>query len=235
MQRVRISEMTFTFQEIRDILISVFVLGLLVSFGSVYETWNEVFNNYIIMTIILGVSFIIHELAHKFIAQAYGANARYTLWYPGLLISMVIGVFSGGQLVFFAPGFVLISSSFMSKFGFKQVFIGENEFGQISLAGPAANIILMMAFKLFSPILPVEIYAPMIIINAWIALFNLIPVPPLDGSKIFVWNRALWAIMIITAGASLFILIPLSMITFFAFLIALITASLLFLARYKVL
>jgi Zn-dependent protease len=30
--------------------------------------------------------------------------------------------------------------------------------------------------------------------NAWIALFNLIPIGILDGYKIFTWNKQIWAI-----------------------------------------
>lgn len=58
----------------------------------------------------------------------------------------------------------------------------------ISLAGPASNLILAALLSLilklqFSPLLSLFLI-PIIIININLAVFNLLPIPPLDGSKI---------------------------------------------------
>lgn len=59
----------------------------------------------------------------------------------------------------------------------------------IALAGPASNIalaiLLSLVYKFFnlSPLL--SIFYSLISLNLNLALFNLIPVPPLDGAKIF--------------------------------------------------
>ncbi|TET00912.1 MAG: site-2 protease family protein, partial [Hadesarchaea archaeon] len=31
------------------------------------------------------------------------------------------------------------------------------------------------------------------LINLWLAFFNLLPFPPLDGEKVFLWSPAAWA------------------------------------------
>lgn len=33
-------------------------------------------------------------------------------------------------------------------------------------------------------------------VNAWVAFFNLWPIPPLDGWKVMRWNVGYWAVMI---------------------------------------
>ena len=58
----------------------------------------------------------------------------------------------------------------------------------ISLAGPAINLILATVLSLVlkfspSPLFSIFLY-PVILININLAIFNLLPVPPLDGAKI---------------------------------------------------
>lgn len=55
----------------------------------------------------------------------------------------------------------------------------------ISIAGPISNLLLaIIATILLRTILPYQILSYLIIINVSLAIFNLIPIPPLDGSKI---------------------------------------------------
>lgn len=65
----------------------------------------------------------------------------------------------------------------------------------ISLAGPGANMILAVILSLilrltsspFSPLfILVNIFTPIIVLNVTLAIFNLVPIDPLDGGKIFV-------------------------------------------------
>lgn len=59
----------------------------------------------------------------------------------------------------------------------------------ISLAGPASNLILAVVCSLILKLIPTAFITsvaliPLIIMNVNLAIFNLLPVPPLDGAKI---------------------------------------------------
>jgi len=59
----------------------------------------------------------------------------------------------------------------------------------ISLAGPASNLILAAICSILLKTLPISfigsiILIPVIIMNVNLAIFNLLPIPPLDGAKI---------------------------------------------------
>lgn len=58
----------------------------------------------------------------------------------------------------------------------------------IALAGPASNLLLAIVFSLLSHFFIYDllstIYYLMIVVNISLAIFNLVPIPPLDGSKI---------------------------------------------------
>lgn len=62
----------------------------------------------------------------------------------------------------------------------------------VSAAGPLANVILAFLFGLpfkLGAVLPPpfgDLLATLVLVNAVLAVFNLIPVPPLDGSKILI-------------------------------------------------
>jgi len=180
--------------EIRDLLISWLVLGFcfsLILFHSLSPS------GFIIALIGLGVGFICHELSHKFVAQKLGFRAEFRLWQTGLIIALIctfISLFTYPiGFLFAAPGAVYILS-----------YTSRREGGLISLAGPSANIVLALIFyaiAIHSSGLTQRIGNCGLVINLWLAAFNLLPIPPLDGSKIFAWNIPVWAmLMAISAG-----------------------------------
>ena len=182
----------FTGKEIRDLIISFIVIAL--GFTILYSNGDYSHITLIFPVVMIGVGagFIFHELGHKFVAMHYGYYAEYELWPTGLLIALASSFFG---FIFAAPGAVVIYSNGME----------ERTNGIISIAGPIVNIILGLIFFLILGSLGNFVYTETgaIVylicvlgtrINFFLAAFNLLPIPPLDGSKVMAWSVPIWLI-----------------------------------------
>ncbi len=175
--------MTFSRTEIRDLSIAWLVLGFCFSFRYLFSGLGAFATFLVVALIGIGTGFVFHELSHKLVAQKFGYLAEFRLWKIGLIIALASAIISLGQLLFFAPGAVYVSS-----------YSRSHEQGLIAAAGPLANIILAALFYAlsFSSGFLSLIGEWGFIINLWLAAFNLLPIPPLDGRKIYSWNSRAW-------------------------------------------
>jgi len=149
----------------------------------------------LISAVTVGLAFLLHELAHKLVAQRYKCWAEFradlTMLGIGVLMSF-LGV------VFVAPGAVIIFGN-----------IDYKQNGKVSMAGPLTNIILAIAllpllFINFSSTIVQNIVDSGYLINAWLALFNMIPFWNFDGAKIYAWNRKVFYTMIALSAFLIF-------------------------------
>lgn len=151
----------------------------------------------------------VHEVAHGWVAKKYGDNTasaqgRLTL-NPLKHIDLVGTIIIPGLLLLTFTGFV---------FGWaKPVPVDPRNFknprrdmAMVALAGPVSNIVMALGWALFARVgglIAVQaITMPMIYmgiagisINLVLALINLLPIPPLDGSRIltrFLPARMAW-------------------------------------------
>ena len=128
--------------------------------------------------------FLLHELAHKWMAQQYGCWAEYRGNKNGLYFALAMSAFG---FLLAAPGAVMVSGR-----------ITDRQNGIIAAVGPLTNIaIAIVALQIY--ILTVGLNWPIsllgelarfiIIINLILGGFNMIPVQPLDGSKVIMWSK----------------------------------------------
>lgn len=175
----------FTLAEIRDLLISAVVLGLIFSFGN----WS--LTGFLISVAIVGPALILHELAHKFVAQKYDLVAAYVMWPTGIAIALLVAFITQGSFIFAALGAVMIVPVYHTRLGYRFIGLTSSQMGKISIAGPLTNVGLAIISYILLPFNP-AVFATSANINLFIAAFNCLPVPPLDGTKIFRWNIPVW-------------------------------------------
>ena len=152
-----------------------------------------------ILSIAFMLSFLLHELAHKFSAQYFNLWAEFRLTLQGALITL-ISMFLPFKII--APGAVMIAGS-----------ATRETVGKTSLAGPVTNIILSILCIMIAAVGP-SLFLIVAFINAFLAVFNLIPFGIMDGLKVFRWNKAFWATAF-TAAAALTVYTYAFMVGFF--------------------
>jgi len=172
------------------------VVDLIISWGilTVVFSWSNVVRGDIAALPIYGLavllSFVIHELAHRNVARKLGAHSYYQAWYPGLLMALLICAISSGRFVIAAPGAVVVESPSMRIAGI------------VALWGPLANAIMALCMYPLSRLChPIAIYTLIIgNVNSLLALFNALPIPPLDGYKVLRYSPKQWLCLFIASA-----------------------------------
>ncbi len=146
----------------------------------------------------VGVGFLLHELMHKYFAQKYGCRAEFRAFDFMLVIAFLMALFRS-PVFFAAPGAVFIAGN-----------VNPARNGRISAAGPMTNVVLAALFigmklllsSVYPSVLLLSIASYGASVNAWLAVFNMLPFMGLDGSKVLRWNiRAYAAVMALAIGA----------------------------------
>lgn len=152
---------------------------------------------FLLPTLAFAIAIVPHELAHRTAARRFGCWSRFVIYPPGfyttLAVNLIMGLITHSPLLFIA-GYTAISCAGYTR----------KDEGLISLAGPLVNIaiaLISLAYLYFPVnLLLYNFFYILLKLNAFVAFFNLLPLGPLDGAKIFRWNIAIWAISIIAAG-----------------------------------
>ncbi|PIQ04623.1 MAG: site-2 protease family protein [Candidatus Nealsonbacteria bacterium CG18_big_fil_WC_8_21_14_2_50_37_10] len=155
---------------------------------------------YLFLIIILIFSIVIHEVSHGAVANYLGdPTAKHagrltlnpiphidpigSILVPGILILMSLAIHGGGIIIGWAKPVPI------NPYNFRDQKYGS---AKVALAGPAANLIIGLVFGLALRFFPAIVAFPgldlmfsyIVYINILLAVFNLFPVPPLDGSHI---------------------------------------------------
>ena len=141
---------------------------------------------FIISLLTAGIGFLLHELAHKFIAQRYNYYAEFRSFDHMLILAIIFSFFG---FIFAAPGAVFINGN-----------ITKRKNGIISLAGPLTNIVLSILFFILMNLnILTDVSNFGFRINSLLALFNMLPFFSFDGKKVFDWNKLIYTITVLIA------------------------------------
>lgn len=139
-------------------------------------------------------AFIFHELAHKFVAQHKEMWAEFRANFFGLFGGLALTQLLG--FLFAVPGAVNIVGH-----------ADKRDAGVISIVGPLVNLVLGYAAILLDAGVKVKMpgvpfgsfWELVVLLNAILAGFNMLPLGPLDGRKVWRWSKlgffGVWALV----------------------------------------
>ena len=175
---------TFLF-EIIDMIIMSLAIGYIFSgylkkpaidnYDPLKHYKSEKWENIKFAAMAAGPAVVLHELAHKFVAMGFGAQA--TLFAPyGFYILVIVLKAIGFPFLFFVGGFVVHSG------------LPPLQSAIVSIAGPLTNFLIWGIIKISikkglisRKYLPIAV--PLGKISIFLAIFNLIPLPGFDGGN----------------------------------------------------
>ncbi len=209
-------------KELEDILIAdlvltiAFALVMVGGIGNIAPLIGTFIYFLPISFVAVSLSFVLHELMHKFTAEKFGAIAGFRTSMYGLAITLLTSFF--GFLIGI-PGATMIYTHNFTK----------REDGIVSIAGPLTNFaifIIFLSIGLFAfpnflenvtlslsssyytlPYLQ-NLINMVLFISILLAFFNMLPIYPLDGSKVLRWNKPIFFAMIIIIFSLFALVVP---------------------------
>jgi len=195
----RVGSVAFDRAELRDLAVAWLALGLAFTLflggvrfpGATVDQVLGLGDLFAASLLTVGAGFLLHELAHKVVAVRFGQVAGFQANYP-LLGFAVLSALAG--FLFAAPGAV-----------YHRGRLTDRQHGLVAVAGPVTNLGLAAVF--LGPVLllsgtAADVAQLGVLVNLFLAAFNMLPVGPLDGRTVLDWHPVPFAAVLLVSVAA---------------------------------
>lgn len=153
--------------------------------------------NWLYAFLLVGITVFVHHAGQRMMALYLGFYAEQKLWWHGLLISLILVLVTNGNVKFLAASSTIAHLLPVHRLGAFRYGPNLSTIMKISVAGPLANIFFSALVKSleWAGVLSVAFAERLFVMNLIFAAWNLLPIPPLDGSKLFYYSRLTYVFM----------------------------------------
>ncbi|MBI4450750.1 hypothetical protein HY642_02130 [Candidatus Woesearchaeota archaeon] len=202
------------------------VIVLVLAFARSFDKWGtDAFDAQTgLVNLALAIAFVSVTLfVHNAAQRAYGASIGYKveqkIWWYGLAFSLLIAAASAGKL-----GWYMATGTYAAIIAHRRIgkfYFGPNveDMGMIALMGPLANVLLSGVAETLYFTTGAAWLHEVFLFNLLFAAQQLVPIPPLDGSRVFFASRGLY--IAVFAAISTYVLL-LFFFAYYSYLIAVI-------------
>jgi len=226
---------SFTGKEVKHLVFATLALAFVFGFDDGRPSFELVFwlANYVRLCFVAAAVLLVYTLAQKLVADRYSCFSEFRLWtvrrygfrpqnkfkHPmplGVIIGFLVAFLSSGKLFFPALASFELTEERHRRIGRRYINVTGVEIAKIALAGVFAALLLAFIFSVFN-------FREVVFVASLFAVFQMLPIPGLDGVKVFFGSLAYFA----TSAA--FVLVSAILLNFVsgltAFFIAFIAAG----------
>jgi len=184
----------FSREETKAVIIAILVYGFIISFrqwGGVEFQFFAGLKNFFIGIIIMAVTILVHVFIQRIAALHVGFRPEYKLWIYGIIISLGLCIITNGNIWFlFLPGGIYLHMMSQHRLGYFRYGLNLHAHALIAFTGTLANLTLAIIFRMLQSVLPISLFLQKIVlVNLLFAVFSMLPIPPLNGSRIIYYSR----------------------------------------------
>ena len=225
---------TFTKHEVRGYAIAILAVAFIISFR---EWGTNQFNltaglfNLFNSILIVALSILVHDAGQRIWGLAIGYKIEFKMWTFGVVLGLALAFVTNGKFWLIIPGTFMLHHLAGHRLGFFRY--GINIIGQsmVALAGPLFTLMLIILLKILYAISPNPLLQKAIMFNIIYNITNMLPIPVLDGGKIFFGSRMIYA-FVMPAMIVATILMMIDIPVFFAVVLSLLVGVILWLWYY---
>ncbi len=179
----------FKAEELKYFALTAVIFGFIISFNEWGETAFDLstgLQNLLLAIIISAVGLYIHHAVQKYVGWRRGYNVEQKISWYTLISSLLLAFLSAGFIKFLAGSATVTSINAKKRIGKYRFGPNMHDIAIICLAGPFASLLFAAILKMiqlnFFP--GSELIMKLIAFNVIFAISNLLPIPPLDGSRV---------------------------------------------------
>lgn len=212
--------MLFTKKEINHLTIAIIILGIIFSFNEWgVKTFDFLLGiKNLLRAIILSSIILLTQIySEKLYGKKIGTFVFYELWiikpfkgvrwfiktkiYAGIIVPLLFSILSNGSIALPLVGSFSTQETQIKRTGRRFSRLTDFEESKIAFLGIITNLVFIILFKLLS-YTNIPFFQKGMYIASTIAIVNILPIPPLNGSKIFFGSRSFYVLTIIFIVAS---------------------------------